>query len=268
MKPTICITGAGGYLGHSLLKRLIDTRKYNINLLFEDITDLENFKIDADIVIHLAAKLPSFKGDMSIVRKTNYDATKQIASACKDGAYFMFLSTDYVFNSDPDKAHNEDDPKTPETEYGVSKSMAEDFLLSCKKLNTIILRTSMLYGYDHPKRKNFFRFLYEKVSEGEEVELFTDVYSRPTYIEDINNFIIKAIEERTTGVVHACGNEYINRYDLGCMFCDANGFDKKLLIPAEMPDDGRWPTALNLNPSDIFLNVAKTTILKGVTQCL
>ena len=269
MKPLVYITGAGGYLGSSIIKKFLYERDYNLLISFDDINETINDGIKADVVIHLAAKLPSFKGDPNIILETNLEATKKIVETrCKEGAHFIFLSTDYVFKSDENVVHYENDIREPETVYGESKALAEDYLLNQNKLDVTILRPSMLYGYNHPKRTNFFKFLHDKVSNNEEVELFTDVYSRPTHVQDVNYFIDKVIKERLTGVIHACGADYVNRYDLGKLFCESNGFNSDLLVKTQMPKDGRWPSALNLGPSTIFIDSLTTTLKEGIAKCL
>tara|TARA_R110000824_G_scaffold25201_1_gene88007 strand:- start:1839 stop:2654 length:816 start_codon:yes stop_codon:yes gene_type:complete len=268
MKPLVYITGAGGYLGMPLVNKFLQDRKYNVLMSFDNINETNEDQTKADIVIHLAAKLPSYKGDPKVIVDTNLEATKKIvANKCKPGTHFIFLSTDYVFKSDPDKENDINDFREPETVYGQSKAAAEDFLLE-QDLNVTILRTSMLYGYDHPRRTNFFKFLHEKVSNNEKIELFEDVFSRPTHVGDLINFIDMVIEEKINGVIHACGPAYINRYDLGKVYCHSNGHNPDLLEKTEMPKGGRWPTALNLKPSKIFLDSIRIPLETGVVGCL
>ena len=126
----------------------------------------------------------------------------------------------------------------------------------------------MLYGYDHPRRTNFFKFLHEKVANNEKIELFEDVFSRPTHVNDLVNFIDIVIEKNINGVIHACGPSYINRCDLGKIYCRSNGYNPDLIERTAMPKDGRWPAALNLKPSKIFLESIKTPLEKGVVECL
>ena len=268
MKPLVYITGAGGYLGMPLVNKFLQDRKYNVLLSFDDINEAGEDQTKADIVIHLAAKLPSYKGDPKIIADTNLEATKKIvATKCKPETHFIFLSTDYVFKSDPDKENDIRDSREPETVYGQSKAAAEDFLLE-RHSNVTILRTSMLYGYDHPRRTNFFKFLHEKVANNEKIKLFEDVFSRPTHVNDLVNFIDIVIEKNINGVIHACGPSYINRCDLGKIYCRSNGYNPDLIERTAMPKDGRWPAALNLKPSKIFLESIKTPLEKGVVECL
>jgi len=274
MKKTVLITGATGYLGQVVTRDLIESRKYNVHLLLEDINDYESISkhipmCPVDVVIHMAALVASYKGDERDLAQTNYLATRKLLQYLPFDVHFIFLSTECVFKSDPNMCWDINDIKEPETAYGTSKSNAEDFLLRQSNINKIsILRTSMLYGYDKPERKNFLRFLYECVENQAEVEVFTDVYNRPTHVSDLSAFILDVIEKETTGIIHAASEDYVNRYELSKMFCDAYGYSHDLLIPVTQPIAGRMPTQLNLKPSEIFTKQVKFPLREGITTCL
>ena len=274
MKKTVLVTGAGGYLGQVVTQDLIKSRKYNVHLLFEDINDYQSISqhllsaSNIDVVVHLAALVASYKGNEEDITQTNYHATRNLASLCKD-AHFIFLSTECVFESNPNVVWDINDIRNPETTYGASKAITEDFLLNKSGLNRLsILRTSMLYGYDKPERKNFLRFLYECVKNKTEVEVFTDVYNRPTHVSDLSAFILDVIDKETIGIIHAASEDYVNRYELGKMFCDAHGYSHDLLIPITQPAGGRMPRQLNIKPSEAFIKQIKFPLREGIITCL
>ena len=216
----------------------------------------------------MAALVPSRKSSEIDIKKTNYIATKNLAKLFKN-THFIFLSTECVFKSAVSLLHNVDDLKEPETTYGSSKSKAEDFLLKKSGIqNLSIVRTSMLYGYDMPTRKNFFTFLNESMRNHKKVEIYTNVSNRPTHVEDLSRFILMLVEKQITGIFHAVSEEYINRYDLSKMFCDAYGYPKDLLIPTKQPADRKMPTYLNLKPSEIFAQQIKNPLNINIKNCL
>lgn len=273
MKKNVLITGATGYLGPVVVRDLISHRKYNIHLLAENINDYSSVnefvsKQSIETVVHMAALVPSRKSSDEEIIQTNYAATKNLALSCKN-CHFIFLSSECVFKSDPDMEWDIDDLKMPETLYGISKSKAEDFLLERSEIkNLSIIRTSMLYGYDKPGRKNFLKFLSECVEKEAAVEIFTDVYNRPTHVYDLSAFILDVIEKEITGVIHAASEDYVNRYELSKMFCDAHGYSHDLLIPTTRPTGARLPRQLNLKPSEIFTKQIKFPLSEGITTCL
>ena len=63
-KKNIYITGSGGYLGQQIVKKFLGSKDFNLYLSFEDVrTFSSNFYIkNADVIIHLVAKHPSFAG--------------------------------------------------------------------------------------------------------------------------------------------------------------------------------------------------------------
>ena len=274
MKKTVLVTGATGYLGQVVTRDLIKSRKYNIHLLSEDINDYEAVNqhllsvYSIDVVLHMAASVPSRKDGDEDVIQTNYFATRNLASLCKD-THFIFLSTECVFESNPSVAWDINDIKEPETTYGISKSNTEDFLLEESGISKVsILRTSMLYGYDKPERKNFLRFLYECMENKAKVEIYTDVYNRPTHVNDLSTFILDVVEKEITGIVHAVSEDYISRYELSKLFCEAHGYPCDLLVPTIQPADRRMPKQLNLKPSKIFTKQIKFPLKKGILTCL
>ena len=273
MKKNILITGVTGYLGAAMLRDLIDSRKYNINILLEDINDYRSVaeyfsKQKIDVIVHMAALVPSRKNTDKEILQTNYSATKNLASLGSD-CHFIFLSSECVFKSNTPEERQVSDKKEPETVYGKSKSLAEDYLLNQSQIKDLsIIRTSMLYGYDEPKRKNFLSFLSENLKESRKVEVFNDVYNRPTHVKDLSNFILMAIEEKITGIIHAVSEDYVNRYELSKMFCDAYDFSTDLLVPANQPLSWKKPKELNLKPSKVFTKQIKFPLKVGIKNCL
>tara|TARA_Y100000310_G_C20644510_1_gene795803 strand:+ start:791 stop:1603 length:813 start_codon:yes stop_codon:yes gene_type:complete len=255
---TVVITGARGYLGRWLTKKLINLNKYNIFLLLEDITSVDLRMSPPDIIIHLAAKHPSNRGNF---HEVNYEATRRLASLCTDRTHFIFLSTDYVFKEHDEKEYNETSVKEPETEYGITKSLAEDFLI--KNLEKVsIVRTSMLYGYYNEKRNSFIQFLIRELANKKQIDLFTDVYSHPTHVDDLSNFIFDIMENENCGVFHACKEDYINRYELAKLFCETNNLRTDLLVPTTRKLC--LPKNINLKPSTKFLEIAKISLQDGL----
>ena len=161
--------------------------------------------------------------------------------------------------------YEEADPTAPETVYGHSKAKAEAFLIAEHPQSTI-LRASMIYGYHHPRRINFFRFLEQRLSKGKTVQLCTDVYGRTTHIRDLCAVIQKVIDQKIIGIYHVCGKEYVNRYQLGHIVCDVKGYDANLLVGIEKPPQINISHYLNLRPSPIFEKEITTSLKEGISQ--
>jgi len=267
-KPTVLITGSSGYLGRSLVRTLLNNKKYNIYLLFENINDTITEYPDFDIIVHLAAKVPSSGVTDEEIMETNATAITNLLRHCRSGSHFVFLSSDFVFPSKKDVEYEIHAQKDPSTVYGQSKSIAEDTLLNQNDVNVTIIRTSMLYGYLHPTRNNFLNFLCNKLSNGESIELYEDVYTRPTHVDDLSSFIVKVMQEKIFGTIHACGRDYVSRYDLAKKFSELHNYNSNLLLPISCPENSRFQKFLNMKPCDLFLQESKISLEDGIKNCL
>ena len=256
----ILVTGPCGYLGMHLVKRLMQLKKYNVFLLVEEINNVSSIPFRPDIILHLASKLPSHEGDTYNI---NFNATKKLVSLCDDNTHFVFMSSDYVFEGNTHTSYSEKDFCVPTTEYGKSKLACENYLSQNLKKVTI-LRTSMLYGYNNPRRKNFVQLLFSSLENNQHVDLFTDVHCRPTHVNDLCDFIFNIMEKEKTGIFHACSEDYINRFDLALAFCLANHFNPNLLCSTTKKAGQQLPLSLNLQPSREFLKLSKTHLKDGL----
>jgi dTDP-4-dehydrorhamnose reductase len=225
-----------------------------VTLLDADVTAPELELPDADVVIHLAGKLNSFNGPPEEIERVNHGGTINLARklARRGGqAHFVFLSTDQVFRSDAARVYTEEDPVAPETAYGRAKANAEAFLLSTLDRVTI-LRTAVLHGYSHPRRRNTVEFIESKLRAGERIELYRDVFACPTFIGDLTDCVRRVLAEGVLGVHHACGPEYVSRCDIAEALCAARGYDRGLIHPIARPDTSNIPRYLHLRPSEAF----------------
>lgn len=268
MKKKLLLTGAQGYVGTYLLAVLQSSPYFEVVPFEGDITSPTLALPKVDVVIHLAGKLNSFKGLPDELFKINLGGTKNLA---RKGTYsqFVFLSSEMVFPSDATKIYRPSDRPSPETDYGRSKADAEEFLLKeIGRDRVTIVRVTMVYGYLHSKRKNFFSFLQEKLSqgEGESVELYTDVFTSPVHIGDLCRVLKHLIEEDMTGIYHTVGTEYKSRYELGRLYAELNQYPTDLLIPKAKPPEAKIPRFLHLQTSACLENFITTSLHQGLAQ--
>jgi dTDP-4-dehydrorhamnose reductase len=263
-KPTVLVTGSRGYVGTYLVRRLQETGRWNLILWHEDLTVPDLEVPPADVVVHLAGK-PNSHPDPAEVLRVNHLATANLVQRCGAGTRFVLLSSDYVFASDPDRQYAENDNREPETPYGLGKARAEDAVRAALPDHAVI-RTSMVYGYEHPARANYFRFVEERLSREERVELFHDVFSRPTFVGDVCAVIELATEGELTGVFHACGPSYVNRVELGHMIAEVRGHDPDLVAAASKPAEVAIPQYLNLRTSSALEETVRTDLKEGITE--
>lgn len=134
----------------------------------EDIWKLKNFEINTLWVYNLA----------KVSKEFNID--------------FITLSTDYVFNGEKKDGYNENDIQNPINEYGMSKYLWEKLAWEENK-NTIIIRTSWLYGW-WKKFKNFVNTMLKLSESRNELKVVNDQFWIPTFTKDLAFAIWEIIE--------------------------------------------------------------------------
>lgn len=164
------ITGSSGFVGTNLLNHLkaIDNIK-TINL---DLKISKSIKIseDVDCVIHLAGKAHDLKNvsDPDEYYYVNYELTKKLFNAFIDSnaKTFIFISSVKAAVDSIEEALTEQTIPTPTTHYGISKLLAENYIInhpifSNKKY--FILRPSLIHG---PGNKGNFNLLFKLMEYG------------------------------------------------------------------------------------------------------
>ena len=254
---SILLTGGAGYVGSYLARRL--SALHRVELLEGDVTAPDLRVSDADVVIHLAARLNSFAGSPDEIERINYGGTINLARRCRPRVHFVFLSTDQVFASDPRRIYTEQDATAPETPYGHSKAMAEDRLLAMLDRVTI-LRTTLLYGHSHLRRRNTVEFIESKLRAGEPVELFSDVRGCPTFIGDLAACVERAVADSVVGIQHACGPDLLSRSEIGAALCAARGYAPGLIHAIPRPASSNLPRYLHLRPAPALADLLVTRL--------
>lgn len=167
----IFITGASGFLGQVVLRRLIEekhdvlalSRGQSSDELFakacakpirgslDQIESLQQYLSDIDVVIHCAAPV-EFWGPWQKYEKGIVTATKQLADlAAQSGVKrFVHISSESVLQdrgSLLDVDENFAYPQKPNSYYGRAKKNAEEFLLSSNfSMEIIVIRPTFIWG--------------------------------------------------------------------------------------------------------------------------
>jgi|SRR3989338_5805829 len=246
----LLIIGASGVLGSRLYNDAIK-KKWNTlgtfcshefeGLLHLDVTDKGSmekvfnfFRPDAVVMaggitdVDLSALKPKLAKDVNI------KGTQNLVKKVKEyGAKLIYTSTDYVFDGESGP-YKEEDKVNPINIYGRTKLEAER-LAGSKLRDSLIVRTSQLYGVDHIGR-NFIVKIIRNMNSGKNIYAADDFYSTPTYAGLLSEMIIKLIEKDSKGLYHCAGPEFINRYDYVSKIADMFGFDKKMIRKVKLKD--------------------------------
>jgi nucleoside-diphosphate-sugar epimerase len=141
---------------------LKNVRIKNIGEIGPD-TDWQEALSNIDAVLHLAGRAhvmnESGSDPLAAYRRINRDGTKRLAEASADAGVkrLVFLSSIKVNGErTSDRPYSESDAPQPEDAYGQSKWEGEQALRETPGLETVVVRTPLVYG---PHVKGNFRSL-------------------------------------------------------------------------------------------------------------
>jgi len=190
---------------------------------------------EPDVVVHMAAygDVDGCEKNKSLAWSVNVLGAVNIVNMTrKHSEYMLYLSTDYVFDGQRGM-YNERDPPCPLNYYGLTKMCGEVAVLS-SGVKSSIVRASSIYGFG-PGRKNFAKFLMEKLRAGEKVRALVDQFTTPTQASLLAEAVAEIIERKLTGIFHIVG-EKMSRYEFAIRVAEALGLDRSLIDEARMKD--------------------------------
>jgi len=258
----ILIFGASGQLGLELSKILQGDliKVYNSNEIEDgyklDLTDfsmVEDFilKKKPDIIINAAAitDVDKCETEKDIAYKVNAEAVKHIVRAARViEAYFIQISTDYVFDGQKG-LYKEEDLPNPINYYGLTKLLGDIYALSYD--DSLVIRTSGIF-----RNKGFPIYVYKTLKENKEVNAFKGYYS-PISARKLAEAINEIIQYRKTGIINIAG-ERVSRYELALKIKEKYNLDG---IVKEVDNVKSW---IAKRPFDSSLDISKAKKLLSV----
>lgn len=258
----ILIFGASGQLGLELSKILQGDliKVYNSNEIENGYKlDLTNFsmvedfilKKKPDIIINTAAitDVDKCETEKDIAYKVNAEAVKHIVRAARViEAYFIQISTDYVFDGQKG-LYKEEDLPNPINYYGLTKLLGDTYALSYD--DSLVIRTSGIF-----RNKGFPIYVYKTLKENKEVNAFKGYYS-PISARKLAEAINEIIQYRKTGIINIAG-ERISRYEFALKIKEKFNLDG---IIKEVDDVESW---IAKRPFDSSLDILKAKKLLSV----
>lgn len=163
----IAITGATGFVGTNLYNYLKTSNQ--IEYLKVRYKKNQQFNFNANVLIHLAGKAHDLKkiSNQQEYYDANYKLTKQLFDAflISESQLFIFFSSVKAVADNVNGLLNETQTPNPQTHYGKSKLLAENYILS-KELppnkRILIFRPSMIHGLGN---KGNLNLLYKIVAK-------------------------------------------------------------------------------------------------------
>ncbi|XP_024117046.1 methionine adenosyltransferase 2 subunit beta isoform X1 [Oryzias melastigma] len=275
----VLVTGATGLLGRAVCKEfqnngwnVIGTgyRRAQPRFLRCDMTDEDAVKRllhehKPDVIVHCAAeRRPDvMERHTEAAVHLNVHATGTLAKeAAVCGAFFIYISTDYVFDG-RSPPYGEDDCPNPVNLYGRSKLEGErESLRHCP--GAVILRVPVLFGEVESVAESAVTALWLKVEEAAEDHcsaLDHCLQRFPTDARDVATVCRKLAERgrqdpSIRGIFHFSGKEQMTKYEMAVAMAQAFNLPSNHLVPLT-----EQPAAAAARPINSQLNCSRLELL-------
>ncbi len=249
----ILITGSNGLLGQKLILFLQnqpsisviatgkgDNRIRDISpqVIYESMDITDPLQIDAifhkhlpDAVIHTAAltQVDDCELNRDLCWCLNVTAVETLVKASeKIDAFFLHLSTDFIFDG-TDGPYREEDRPNPISHYGKSKLVAEEIVKS-SPLKWAIARTVLVYGIAQDmSRSNIILWVKKSLEERRKIKVVNDQWRTPTLAEDLAKGCFQIVNGQHQGIFHLSGKDFLTPYEMAIKTANYFHLDESLI---------------------------------------
>lgn len=230
----ILITGAKGQLGRELIKQM-EREDYELILTDVDTLDITSSlqvyeyvkKIKPHVIVNCAAhtQVDKCEEEEDKAFLINALGPKNLAQAAYAiGAEIVHISTDYVFSGDINKPLTEFEATNPQTVYGKTKLIGEEFV---KEFNPkhYIIRTAWLYGDGN----NFVKTMLALSLKNSTLKVVSDQIGTPTSTFDLAKVIIALINSKDYGTFHCTCKGQCSWYDFAQKIFELKNIEVKVV---------------------------------------
>ena len=275
MHKPILLVGNTGQLGQELEhilrpsynNTLIAVGRPDIDLCQpETITKIIE-EVQPKVIVNCAAytAVDKAESEPELAHAVNGNAPGIIAKAAQDsGAFFLHVSTDYVFDGNNYLPYTESDTPNPLGIYGKSKLAGEEAIRqNCE--NHLIIRTAWVYG-NHGKG-NFVKTMLRLGGQREALGVVEDQIGTPTWTGDLAAAIAQLIpnlKPEQSGTYHYTNSGVASWYDFAiAIFEEAKNLNIPLKIERVNPiTTSEYPTPAR-RPAYSVLSCGKISQLLG-----
>jgi dTDP-4-dehydrorhamnose reductase len=192
----------------------------------DQISSLQISKYDWIINCIANASIDSCEANPISASWLNTDFPGALAQeARKSNTRLVHFSTDAVF-SGKESLPTESSEPDPFSIYGKSKLAGENRVLEASSQN-LICRVNFVGR--SPKRNSLFDFFYDALSDGKNVNGYSNVKFAPLYVGDLVEAVLGMINEEKYGIYHLTGPVSMSKYDFGKLIATQMNLNPELV---------------------------------------
>lgn len=221
----------GTYNSHPFSMKDVTTKDLDIRDEKEVEFFIQNHNPDYIVLTAAFTNVDKCELNKKDVFDINVKGTSNVVKVAeKLGTKLLYISTDYVFDGTKG-FYKENDEPNPINYYGKTKLEGEiEVRNNCK--NYVICRVSSLYGWNIiTNKQNFATWVIQKLKSKDELTLFADQHTTPTFVDNIAEVIIEICKTDRKGIYHLASSECISRFEFGMKVAEIFQFDKNLIRP-------------------------------------
>lgn len=236
---SIAVIGSSGQLGSDIVS-VFAKSKWQVlpvnrdNLTVEDDSQVHKYFSEnkVDVIVNTAAlhQVGICENEVSRSWAVNAQGSSNIAAAAKaQGAKYVYISTDYVFDGKKSVPYSESDQVSPINVYGASKAAGE-FVALTHSPNNIVARISSVFGLAGSSGKggNFVETILNKAKKGEDLRVVDDMFMAPSYTRDIANKLLNVLDQNLSGIFHLSNLGRASWYEFAAEICKQVGLEVQI----------------------------------------
>jgi dTDP-4-dehydrorhamnose reductase len=159
-------------------------------------------------------------------RRVNVERTVELArKLVSEGAFVVFLSTNKVFDGSR-ALRKEEEPFSPQTEYGRQKAEAEHLLKEFGD-SVAVIRFTKVLGTDQPLLAGWA----DALKKGETIEPFADMYFSPVPLSCAVAVLRMVLDRRIAGILQVSASRDISYADAARIGAELLGVSQTLVCP-------------------------------------
>ncbi len=235
----VLVTGAGGQLGHELVRAFADHDVVGVTHADLDVADRDAVlacvtTLRPDTIVHAAAwtAVDACESDPARAFAVNALGNRNLAEAARrTDTHLVSFSTDYVFDGEKPEPYDEWDAPNPRSVYGRSKLAGE--LEAAAAPSHTILRISWVCG---AQGSNMVKTILRLAGEHETLRFVDDQRGHPTFAADAAALTARIASERRPGTFHLTNQGAVSWFEFAQAVLTAAGQDPARVEPIATAD--------------------------------